>query len=224
VQPNLASQAMTSKQCAKCSKVEGLLQCSRCKNIMYCSKECQLADWKLHKPQCAAPPLSEHVRGIIIPCNADKRKGAGIFQTIDIEPTHRIHSHGEVCPVSEQVGLPLVMYRHLQENPLYMTRDAGLDNQIATYLMIGPESGFAPPNWQQCVGTVTVMRKDGKPLTHEAIETIWMYHDHLLDLFGDGATPRQMMTRAGFERYCKNYKHERLVNGYEEFRDMPVPL
>lgn len=86
-----------------------------------------------------------YVQGIVISCVADKRRGAGIFETKDIEPTHKIYKQGEVCPLSLQVGLPLVMYRHLHENPLYMTRDEGLDNQIATYLMIAPKSGFAPP-------------------------------------------------------------------------------
>lgn len=71
---------------------------------------------------------------------------------------------------------------------------------------------------------VTVMRKDGKPLTHESIETIWMYHDHLLDLFGDGATPRRMMTSDGFKKYCANYKEECLMNGRTAFANMPVPL
>jgi hypothetical protein len=68
------------------------------------------------------------------------------------------------------------------------------------------------------------MRKDGKPLTHESIETIWMYHDHLLDLFGDGATPRRMMTSDGFKKYCANYKEECLMNGRTAFANMPVPL
>lgn len=51
------------------------------------------------------------------------------------------------------------------------------------------------------------MRKDGKPLTPKDAEAIWMYHSHILDLFGDGpeAAHRQI-NRANFERYLKNYK------------------
>ncbi|KAJ7170908.1 hypothetical protein C8R43DRAFT_875290, partial [Mycena crocata] len=143
---------------------------------------------------------------------------------VSIDATHRIHTRDVVCPVSAQVGLPIVMYRHLQTNPLSMRRDAGLDNQRATFLMIDPESGFAPPEWQSCVGSVTVMRRDGKPLTLESIETIWMYHDHLLDCFGDGAPPRRKMTREGFIKYCENYKSNELLNGRTEFTNMPVPL
>ncbi|KAL1530370.1 hypothetical protein AB1Y20_001278 [Prymnesium parvum] len=44
-----------AKACACCSKTEGVLtRCSRCKMSYYCSRECQLADWKAHKGACAA--------------------------------------------------------------------------------------------------------------------------------------------------------------------------
>lgn len=39
-------------KCAKCSK-EAFKRCSKCKNVWYCSRECQVADWKEHKPKCA---------------------------------------------------------------------------------------------------------------------------------------------------------------------------
>ncbi|KAJ6495263.1 hypothetical protein C8R45DRAFT_165522 [Mycena sanguinolenta] len=164
------------------------------------------------------------VPGMVIPCDSEIGRH-GIFREIDLEAAHPIHTHGIVCPVSAQVGLPIVMYRHLKEDPLDMDRDAGLDNQKATYLMIDPISGFAPPEWQMCVGSVTVMRKDGKLLTHESIETIWMYHDRILDLFGDnGSAPRRMMTSQGFKEYCAGYKDDMLLNGRTEFANMTVPL
>ncbi|KAJ6587144.1 hypothetical protein DFH09DRAFT_1142719, partial [Mycena vulgaris] len=181
-----------------------------------CSRYCQRADWKSHKIQYA-PALPEGiVRGIILGCESDRQNG--IFNEIDIDAAHPIHTRGIVCPVSAQVGLPIVIYRHLQEDPLSMDRDPGLDNQRANmFLMVDPESGFAPPQWQMCVGSVPVMRQDGKPLTRQFIETIWMYDDHLHDLFGDGAVPRRVMTREGFVRYCRNYKEA-------AFRRMSVPL
>ena len=43
--------------CRRCnlSRVDGrsLMQCSRCKNAYYCSRECQVSDWKQHKSECA---------------------------------------------------------------------------------------------------------------------------------------------------------------------------
>ena len=50
-----------NKLCRKCNKMEhstefqkNLLKCSRCKSAFYCSRECQVADWKAHKPFCKA--------------------------------------------------------------------------------------------------------------------------------------------------------------------------
>jgi hypothetical protein len=41
-------------QCGKPDKIEGrnLFKCSACKQVYYCSKECQRADWKNHKESC----------------------------------------------------------------------------------------------------------------------------------------------------------------------------
>ncbi|KNC53514.1 uncharacterized protein AMSG_01227 [Thecamonas trahens ATCC 50062] len=46
------------RTCAKCRTLmaEGtaLKRCSRCKKTVYCSRDCQVAHWKIHKPACKA--------------------------------------------------------------------------------------------------------------------------------------------------------------------------
>ena len=37
--------------CRVCSGV-GSKQCSKCKRVVYCSRECQVLDWKVHKREC----------------------------------------------------------------------------------------------------------------------------------------------------------------------------
>ena len=44
--------------CAKCLKSESekgstLMKCSRCRTVKYCSRDCQVADWKVHKRACS---------------------------------------------------------------------------------------------------------------------------------------------------------------------------
>ncbi|KAI0739278.1 hypothetical protein C8Q80DRAFT_1112432 [Daedaleopsis nitida] len=44
-----------ARKCHRCGRDEGsqaLLQCSRCKSVIYCSKRCQKDDWKEHKSSC----------------------------------------------------------------------------------------------------------------------------------------------------------------------------
>lgn len=44
-----------SESCRTCAASGNLKACSRCKAAKYCSTECQKADWKEHKKNCAAP-------------------------------------------------------------------------------------------------------------------------------------------------------------------------
>ena len=50
------NQAKQNKICARntCDKI-GSKKCARCFVAFYCSKECQLLDWKKHKITCFSP-------------------------------------------------------------------------------------------------------------------------------------------------------------------------
>ena len=39
---------------AGCASEEASSVCGRCEAVRYCSRECQVADWRAHKPVCAA--------------------------------------------------------------------------------------------------------------------------------------------------------------------------
>ena len=39
---------------AGCASEEASSVCARCEAVRYCSRECQRADWRAHKPACAA--------------------------------------------------------------------------------------------------------------------------------------------------------------------------
>ena len=82
------------------------------------------------------------VQGIQILCDGERHGSP--FNPVEITLTHQIYEYGDVCPVSEVIGLPIVMFRHSTEHPLNMRPTPRLDNQIATYLMIEVDSGFGP--------------------------------------------------------------------------------
>lgn len=51
------------KSCAKCHKTQvnvslALKRCAKCQDQWYCSRDCQKADWKAHKPFCASSQQS----------------------------------------------------------------------------------------------------------------------------------------------------------------------
>lgn len=41
-----------STVCGQCRNPEAGQRCSRCKNVRYCSRECQAKDWPRHRPRC----------------------------------------------------------------------------------------------------------------------------------------------------------------------------
>lgn len=46
---------------ANCGDVGDLLRCSRCRNIFFCSAECQRAYWPLHKSECKRNEFADAV-------------------------------------------------------------------------------------------------------------------------------------------------------------------
>ena len=57
---SLKVECVTKAGCAAagCASEEASSVCARCQAVRYCSRECQRADWKAHKPACAAAHTS----------------------------------------------------------------------------------------------------------------------------------------------------------------------
>jgi len=66
-----ATRAKTSAYCAVCKKgctgpSVKLLRCSRCQDVLYCSKDCQRQDWRIHKTVCGkAGAITEPAQAIV---------------------------------------------------------------------------------------------------------------------------------------------------------------
>lgn len=56
---NAAAPAPAPSHCARCGAApaatgEAFSECARCESVRYCTRECQVAHWKEHKPRCKA--------------------------------------------------------------------------------------------------------------------------------------------------------------------------
>lgn len=60
---------MTCAACSRASEGDKVLRCSRCKEAVYCSAQCQTADWKKHKRACNPPP--DPARNVLPPSATD---------------------------------------------------------------------------------------------------------------------------------------------------------
>jgi len=235
---NYYSTQIISRKCAFCQKEKdengAPNRCARCKYTRYCDAVCQLNDWAVHKPKC-----NKHlIKAVQVSCQGDP---IGAWREVLLDTKHHpAFAHlphniagitdqaASSAPVFEKLGFPTMIWRHEPQN--WMQRppstDTNLDNPKATFMMIDPVSGFAPPEWQKAVGTVTVFRPDGKTeLTVLEFETLWMFADHLMDCFGDGPeAAHSCINRPYFDRWCKNYKQEAMTNYNPQFKELKLPL
>ncbi|XP_044714768.1 uncharacterized protein HRG_11803 [Hirsutella rhossiliensis] len=83
---------------------------------------------------------SGHVEAVIVRCEAEKRKFP-LWSATTIPANHDMFSQS-VPSVPALIEVPLVLYRTGTQS----VNEADLDNQIATYLNIDADSGFAPQN------------------------------------------------------------------------------
>lgn len=85
----------SGRSCASCASVEvRLLQCSRCRSVWYCNKDCQKAHWKTHKSSCT--PIAQGAQDSSNPedeedwvdedtfedCNQDKKPFTAIANNV----------------------------------------------------------------------------------------------------------------------------------------------
>jgi hypothetical protein len=104
------------------------------------------------------------------------------------------------------LGLPLAVVRS----------GGGGDNQMITYLMIDPVSGFAPAQWQSEVGPCTVVRWDGGDYTAEDHSYLHDYLSMLLDMWGDG-TPTAYLNPRSFQSFVRRRISEELYDDEAQF-------
>ncbi|KAI4122668.1 MAG: hypothetical protein LQ338_005684, partial [Usnochroma carphineum] len=127
-------------------------------------------NWPDHKSGCKAPAKdfsSGPTKGVLLPA----------YETVKVQQGDGIFNMAP-APITQRIGLPLIIRR----------KDHGVhasDNLHATWLMIDPANGLAPPSWQQTVGDCLVVRADKAPLDTETLAAVTDYVSDILDAFSD---------------------------------------
>jgi len=98
------------KNCRKCGmspdEAEGTMKnCSRCKSVSYCSKECQVRDWKRHKKACAFMAHDrKQMQKIVAALNA------ALNNPVIMSRLERLHAAGIVDMRGARAGISEAQY------------------------------------------------------------------------------------------------------------------
>ena len=113
------------------------------------------------------------------------------------------------CPVPRLCGIPLMVAK---VRPFIELGDRSTyDNQWATYLLISPESGFAPPEWQSYVGPVVAYRDDEEDFCWGDMLILNSYLSSLLDRYSEGEVRQHDMTPQAYQRFkAKELEFQRM--------------
>ena len=86
------------------------------------------------------------MKGIVIACEGDKLRGEPQLKVTDIPSSHPMFKEeGRItCPISLLIGVPLVVHRHLTDDPLEARNDPSLKNDVIATLMVQPREGGTP--------------------------------------------------------------------------------
>ncbi|KAF5390835.1 hypothetical protein D9757_004452 [Collybiopsis confluens] len=226
--PMSPSQASHS-YCRMCKRQadtgESWPRCTKCKTVAYCSKECQIAHWPVHKPICT-PRNPEKIWAIrILNNNGRYRQGiepAHYFRHEVVSPA--IFRYGELCPVTKHIGIPLIICRDMSRgfpSSNNMNAENIGSNEIAVKLRIeDTANALAPMDWQLDVPECVVMREDREPLTMQLLETIYSFNKYLLSypIIDKGWAPWQgLLNPSVWQYYAMKYYEEQKAEGRPGF-------
>lgn len=174
-------------------------------------------------------PRGAKVQGVRINCFGDQNDfGGKKYIGIAVPGDHPVFS-STPTGISTHMGLPLLIRKYplnqawkdkLQDMSVYP-----YDNQAATFMNLNADMNseqwaWAPPQWRNDVGSVIVVRQDGKDLTPQQAEALAHYCQFKLqpvfeDSIAAGYVERtredvvsQFLTRPKFEKFLVAFRKE----------------
>jgi hypothetical protein len=173
------------------------------------------------------------VKGVKISCEADQKVfGAEKYVSVEVPREHPIFTQATPpCGISELVQLPVLVRKYPADKAWAKDESisgTGYNNQAATFLNLSTDTnsrllmewGWAPVEWQNKVGSVLVVRADGKDLSPHHCEVLCTFCQFEMqplfeDSMGSGMDPEnpmskdavlQKMTKENFDRYFTQYR------------------
>jgi hypothetical protein len=143
---------------------------------------------------------------------------------VDVQPDHPIYSE-KPTSVTKIMGIPLLIHQYSPPTKSWKSDRASHDNQSATFLNVdadanSPGFGWAPPKWQSYVGSVLVVRQDGKPINAKQGFAIAEFCQHYLqpkfeyaiekDARAKTTLVQDYICQAAFEKYLERFKQDLL--------------
>ncbi|OCL06400.1 putative MYND domain protein [Glonium stellatum] len=123
----------TQPSCASCAKTDSdpninLKRCAKCQTTHYCSRECQKADWKVHKKVCAKNAADTAASGT----SSSNSPAKGLSGSID-KPFHRLENKTWLHDRPEQDVYKLLIdtYRFRMDD------DYSLEGKVSTDSVYG---------------------------------------------------------------------------------------
>jgi hypothetical protein len=166
------------------------------------------------------------VQGVRINCRGDQDvSGVEKYTAVDVPFDHPVFVHPKQPEISRLLGLPVLLrkyppHRSWKEEPRQHV------TQAVTFLNMDadPKSqswGWAPMEWKTEVGSVILVRADGKAITPKHVDALCHYCQFKLqpvfeDSLGAGFVERTredvlgFMTRKKFEAFFMEYKGEKM--------------
>ena len=80
-------------------------------------------------------------------------------------------------------GVPIVVEKTQHQGSRKLCEQSDYDCHLATWLMIEPQSGFAPAQWQSWVGPVLIYRPGGLDFGNDDIDVLTEWVSTLLDYY-----------------------------------------
>lgn len=211
--------------CKVCGKFEDakLMRCSACKEVLYCSKQHQKQDWKVHRPSCRF--VQEHPTSVWI--EVGEGEGRGLLNRMEtrsfenkregLEYVVETQFKNDCSPPlksqhAELLGYDIEIYCQRSISPFLsgsvMAR--GNLNSAGIYLGCNIRTGFT--QYHDLSGRIFVTGRrwhDGKPLKSDSLRGILSFISDTMDYYCEDYSPETIVELV--TRDAKTYRLEEAV-------------